>query len=72
MNTTERLKLRLKLLKDLKENDGYVKGFGPKLCRVMDKDHNPLYNINREIVMGLVDNDKLKLEGLIFKINLES
>lgn len=72
MNTTEKLKLRLKLLKDLKENDGYVKGFGPKLCRVMDKDHNPLYNIDREIVEGLFADDKIKIDGLIYKLNLEN
>lgn len=72
MNQTEKLKLANKLISDLKTNDGYVKGFGPKLCRVMDKDHSPLYNINREVIDFLNQTEKLKLDGLFYKLNLEN
>ena len=68
----EKLDLIKKTITDLYNTDGYIKGFGPKICRVMDGNHNPLYNINREIVNQLIEDNKLKQEGLIFKLNLES
>lgn len=72
MNQTEKLKLANKLTSDLRIHEGYVKGYGSKLCRVMDKDHNPLYNINKEVVDFLFQIEKLKLDGLFYKLNLEN
>ena len=72
MNQTETIKLKKQVITDLFNKNGYVKGYGPKLCRVMDGEHNPLYNIEREIIDGLIFDDKLKKEGLIYKLNLEN
>lgn len=62
--------LKIKVITDLFNTNGYVKGYGPKQCRVMDGEHNPLYNVNRMIIMSLISDGKLKQEGLIFKLNI--
>ena len=72
MTLTEITKLKTQVITDLFNKNGYIKGFGPKLCRVMDGEHSPLYNVKREVVDGLIDDDKLIKDGLIFKLNLES
>lgn len=72
MTVTEITKLKTQVITDLFNKNGYIKGFGPKLCRVMDGEHRPLYNVKREIIDGLMDDDKLVRDGLIFKLNLEN
>ena len=72
MKPNEILKMKKMVITDLFNKNGYIKGFGPKLCRVMDSEHNPLYNISREIIDGLIADGKLKKDGLIFKLNLEN
>lgn len=62
--------LKIKVITDLFNTNGYVKGYGPKQYRVMDGEHNPLYNVNRMIIMSLISDGKLKQEGLIFKLNI--
>ena len=62
--------LKIKIITDLFNTNGYVKGYGPKQFRVMDGEHNPLYNVNRMINMSLISDGKLKQEGLIFKLNI--
>lgn len=48
MKPDEIIKLKKLVITDLFNKNGYIKGFGSKLCRVMDGDHNPLYNVGRE------------------------
>lgn len=64
--------LKIKVITDLFNNNGYVKGFGPKQCRVMDSEHNPLYNVKKSIINDLISDDKLIQEGLIFKLKIPS
>jgi hypothetical protein len=72
MKLDETIKLKKLIITDLFNKNGYIKGFGPKLCRVMDGEHNPLYNVKRDIVDALIYEDKIIKDGLIFKLNLES
>jgi hypothetical protein len=72
MKPDEIIKLKKLIITDLFNKNGYIKGFGPKLCRVMDGEHNPLYNVKRDIVDALIYEDKIIKDGLIFKLNLES
>jgi hypothetical protein len=72
MTLDETIKLKTLVLTDLFNKDGYIKGFGRKLCRVMDGEHNPLYNVKREIIDALIYEDKIIKDGLVFKLNLES
>jgi len=72
MKLDEIIKIKKLIITDLFNKNGYIKGFGPKLCRVMDGEHNPLYNVKRDIVDALIYEDKIIKYGLIFKLNLES
>jgi hypothetical protein len=72
MTLDETIKLKKLVLTDLFNKDGYIKGHGPKLCRVMDGEHNPLYNVKRDIVDSLIYEEKIIKNGLVFKLNLES
>lgn len=60
--------IKIKIITDLFNSNGYIKGYGATMCRVMDGEHNPLYNINKSIIMTLVSDGKLIQEGLIFKL----
>jgi len=62
---------KIKIITDLFNTNGYIKGYGPKLCRLMDGEHNPLYNVNRMIIQSLIADDKLIQEGLIFKLKIQ-
>lgn len=59
-----------KIITDLFNTHGYIKGYGSKLYRVMDGEHNPLYNVNKMIINSLIIDGKLKREGLILKLNI--
>lgn len=72
MKPDEIIKLKKLVITDLFNKNGYIKGFGSKLCRVMDGDHNPLYNVGRDVVEGLISDGNLKKDGLIYKLNLEN
>jgi hypothetical protein len=72
MTLDETIKLKKLVLTDLFNKDGYIKGYGSKLCRVMDGEHNPLYNVKRDIVDSLIYEEKIIKNGLVFKLNLES
>ena len=72
MTYPEKIKLVKKAITDLHNTNGYIKGFGPKQCRVMDGNHNPLYNMDKEILTQLIQDNKVKQDGLIFKLNLEN
>jgi hypothetical protein len=61
---------KIKIITDLFNTNGYVKGYGAKQYRVMDGKHNPLYNVNRMIINSLIYEGKLKQEGLILKLNI--
>ena len=56
------------IITDLYNTDGYIKGYGAKLCRVMDGNHNPLYNINKELVNIMFAKETLVLEGMVYKL----
>jgi hypothetical protein len=62
---------KIKIITDLFNTNGYIKGHGPKLYRVMDGEHNPLYNVNRMIIQSLIADDKLIQEGLILKLKIQ-
>lgn len=62
--------LKIKIITDLFDTDGYIKGYGVDKCRVMDGKHNPLYNVSKMIVNSLIYDGKLKQEGLIYKLNI--
>jgi hypothetical protein len=72
MTLDETIKLKKLIITDLFSKDGYIKGYGGKLCRVMDGEHNPLYNVKREIIDALIYEDKIIKDGLVFKLNLEN
>lgn len=61
---------KIKIITDLFNMNGYIKGHGPKLYRVMDGEHNPLYNVSRIIINSLIADGKLKQEGLILKLKI--
>ena len=62
--------IRINIIKNLFDTDGYIKGYGAKLYRVMDGNHNPLYNVKRVIVDTLIDNGDVIQVGLIFKLKI--
>lgn len=52
----------------LKINNGYIKGYGSNICRLMSFNHSPIANIKKSIVIELERDLIIKKEGLIFKI----
>ena len=68
-NLTEKVNFRKKVIEDLTENGGYVKGYDPKKCRVMDSNHNPLYNVPKEIIVSLWEDGELKIVNLTYVLN---
>ena len=51
------------------QKGGYIKGFTDQYKRVMDKDHNPQFNITRQNFEILLESEMIKQVGLIYKIN---
>lgn len=48
---------------------GYIKGYSTSHKRVMDANHNPLFNITWGAFYALYDAGHLMQDGLVFKIN---
>lgn len=44
---------------------GYIKGMGTNKYRLMDSNHNPIKNIDREIVDLMKAEDFLQVNGLV-------
>ena len=56
------------LISLLKENNGYIKGYGQTYCRVMSEDHKPIYNVLKTIVDPLIAAGILYRDNLIIKL----
>jgi hypothetical protein len=68
MTQQETKELVFSITNQLASKQGYIKGFGEKF-RVMDKDHNPLMNITKQVFNVLKFNGVIYLEGLVYKPN---
>lgn len=44
---------------------GYIKGMGTNKYRLMDSNHNPIKNIDREVVDLMKSEDFLQIDGLV-------
>lgn len=56
----------------LVKKNGYIKGYGDKLDRVMDGDHNPIENIPGKITRVLKHNNMIYLDGLVYRPQKEA
>ena len=51
---------------ELLKKGWYIKGFGARQSRVMDKDHNPIKNIPNSIRTSLLHDERIEQSGLIY------
>jgi hypothetical protein len=56
------------IAKRIVENKCYVKGYGRQF-RIVDKDHNPILNIEKPVMNILLLNNVVRKEGLIHVLN---
>lgn len=67
MNKLQKEILETKVIEHLKKDNGYIKGFGQNMCRLMYSKHNPVVNVPKDIVTYLFNEGVLIQDGLIFK-----
>jgi hypothetical protein len=63
---TETQNVAFEVVKQLKYKGGYIKGYGDKMHRVCDGDHNPLMNIKNDVVECLKFNECIERTDLIY------
>ena len=52
----------------LKKHNGYIKGWGGALVRLMDHKHNPVKNFKKSVLILLIFENKVIKDGLVYRL----